>query len=341
MRERKKRGEGMRKSFGLFCLPVLLLLSSCSRPASNPGVRVQEQEGEVFVAGVSIYDFQDDFMELYREELKKYLEESYGAKIHLMDGQESEDIQKQQIKEFLETAPDVMIINPVSAKIIGELADMCSEREIPAVFVNVEPYEEEIERWKKEKISACYVGTDIDQAGTYQGEIILSMPDKGDLNRDGRISCIMITGDENNPEAGYRREYAEKAVREGGLQVEVLFSRPGNWQEKEGEQLAAEALQQYGERAEVIFCGNDAMAIGAERAIKKAGRTVGKDIYLVGVDALREAVAMVRDGRMSGTVLNDYVSQAHMAGDAAMGMAEGERQEYVIRTEYVKIIMGE
>ena len=40
----------------------------------------------------------------------------------------------------------------------------------------------------------------------------------------------------------------------------------------------------------MIFCNNDAMAMGALQAIEAAGRKVGQDIYLVGVDALEEAV---------------------------------------------------
>ena len=52
-------------------------------------------------------------------------------------------------------------------------------------------------------------------------------------------------------------------------------------------------LSQYGDDVEVVFCNNDAMALGALQAIEAAGRTVGEDIYLVGVDALTEALENV------------------------------------------------
>ena len=44
---------------------------------------------------------------------------------------------------------------------------------------------------------------------------------------------------------------------------------------------------QYGDKIEVVFCNNDAMALGALQSIQQASRTVGKDIYLVGVDATK------------------------------------------------------
>ena len=55
------------------------------------------------------------------------------------------------------------------------------------------------------------------------------------------------------------------------------------------------------------------MALGALQAIESAGRTVGEDIYLVGVDALSEALEDVLAGTMTGTVFNDHFSQSHSA----------------------------
>ena len=331
----------MRKVRMAAALALSLILTSCSGQPSNPGVAVEEKEGEELVIGVCIYDFKDDFMGHYKGELEQYLTEKYGAKVDFMDGRNSMEIQNQQLEEYLKKDPDAVIVNPVEALKTSALVDMCARRGVPAVIINREPPEEEIRRWKEEKIAACYIGTDRAQAGTYQGEIILDTPSRGDMNGDGKVSCIMITGDDGNPDAWYRRENARKALEGAGLAVEILFEQSGEWQGDEGKRLAALGLSRYGEQAEVIFCGNDAMAIGAERAIQEAGRTVGKDIYLVGVDALREAVALVREGRMTGTVFNDYAAQAHMAGEAAAGMAKGDEQELVSRASYIKIVMGE
>ena len=69
------------------------------------------------------------------------------------------------------------------------------------------------------------------------------------------------------------------------------------------------------------------MALGALQSIEQAGRTVGKDIYLVGVDALKEAVQNVVDGKMTGTVLNDDVGQATKAAEATQLFVEGKDVE--------------
>ncbi len=93
----------------------------------------------------------------------------------------------------------------------------------------------------------------------------------------------------------------------------------------------------HGDAVEVVFCNNDAMALGALQAIEAAGRTVGEDIYLVGVDALTEAVQNIVDGKLTGTVFNDHFGQSQAAAEIAGKMATGEYVEPVNMVDYVKV----
>ena len=79
------------------------------------------------------------------------------------------------------------------------------------------------------------------------------------------------------------------------------------------------------------------MALGAETAIEAAGRKVGEDIYLLGVDALPEAIDLIREGNMTGTVLNDHIGQSHAAVDAAVKLLNGEAIENYIWVPYVMV----
>lgn len=79
------------------------------------------------------------------------------------------------------------------------------------------------------------------------------------------------------------------------------------------------------------------MALGALQSIEAAGRTVGEDIFLVGVDALSEALEDVIAGTMTGTVFNDHFSQSHSAADAAVRFLTGEGNDYYIGCDYVKV----
>ena len=175
------------------------------------------------------------------------------------------------------------------------------------------------------------------QSGTYQGEIVLALPNKGDINGDGVVNYVMVVGDPENPDAQYRTEFSIKALTDAGLEVNCLDDQVGMWDQVKGQELVGNALSQHGNEIEVVFCNNDAMALGALQAIQTAGRTVGKDIFLVGVDALTEVVEDVIEGTVSGTVFNDHFSQAHGAADAAIKYVKGETNEHYIGCDYVKV----
>ena len=186
--------------------------------------------------------------------------------------------------------------------------------------------------------NVTYVGCDARQSGTFQGEMIVDLGlDTVDLNGDGKIQYVMVEGDPENVDAQYRTEYSVKALTDAGLEVECLSDQVGNWQQDQAQQIVANALGQYGDKVEVVFCNNDAMALGALQAIQSAGRTVGTDIFLVGVDALSEALEDVVAGTMTGTVFNDHFSQSHGAADAAINFINGETNEYYIGCDYVKV----
>ncbi len=290
--------------------------------------------------GISIYKFDDNFMTLYRTELERYLTEDLGFKkenITIQDGKGDQAEQTNQIQNFIASGVDVMILNLVQASSAPQVTDMCKDANIPVVYINREPDVAEEERWASESINATYVGADARQSGTFQGEEIVETSNKGDINGDGKVSYIMVQGDPENVDAQYRTEFSIKALTDAGLEVEELLLQRGDWDQAKGQQIVQDALTQFGDKIEVVFCNNDAMALGALQAIDAAGRKVNEDIYLVGVDALTEAVQNVVDGKMTGTVFNDHFSQAQTAADVAVKFLSGEKVDPVNMVDYVKV----
>ena len=283
--------------------------------------------------GVCIYQFADNFMTLYRTDLEEYLKDM-GYAVTIVDGKNDQNTQTEQINTFLQQGVDVLIINPVQTTSAQTIVDTIKPSETPIVFINREPDKSVLDSYADK---CCYVGADARQSGTYQGELILETETQGDINGDGKITYIMCKGDPENIDAQYRTEYSIKALTDAGKEVECLYEYLDNWDQTTAQQDVANALAQYGEKIEVVFCNNDAMALGALQSIEQAGRKVGEDIYLVGVDALKEAVQNVVDGKMTGTVLNDDVGQATAAADATKLFVEGKDVEEYYWVDYVKV----
>ena len=318
-------------------LAIVLVFGLVACGAKDGGVKT-------YKVGVAIYNYNDNFMTLYRQEIENYFKtletETVKYEVTMVDGKNDMAEQTNQIDTFITQKMDVIICNLVQTSSAEVIIDKVVAADIPLILINREPLgdngDESYEGiLNNEKV--CYVGADARQSGTYQGEMVLALDDKGDVNGNGTVDYVMIIGDPENPDAQYRTEYSVKALTDAGVAVNELVSNVGNWDQAKGQEIASAALAQFGDEIDVIFCNNDGMALGAAAAISAAGRTVGEDIYLLGVDALAECQEMVQNGTMTGTVLNDHIGQSHAAVDAAVAALNGEALENYYWVDYVKV----
>ena len=317
-------------------LVLVMALSLAACAASGSDVKT-------YKVGVAIYQYTDNFMTLYRQEIENYFKtletDKVKYEITMVDGKSDMAEQTNQIETFITQKMDVIICNLVQTSSAEVIIDKVVAADIPLVLINREPLGETDESYPGivNNPKVCYVGADARQSGTYQGEMILALDDKGDINGDGVVKYVMVVGDPENPDAQYRTEYSIKALTDAGVKTECLVENVGNWETTKGQEIVATALAQFGDEVEVVFCNNDGMALGAAQAISAAGRTVGKDIYLVGVDALTECQEMVQNGTMTGTVLNDHIGQSHAAVDVAVKLLNGESIDNYYWVNYVKV----
>ncbi|MBQ7654892.1 MAG: galactose ABC transporter substrate-binding protein [Clostridia bacterium] len=328
------------KKFLAILLAAIMMVGMLSFASAEP---------KTYKVGVSIYQFTDNFMTLYRNEIEAYFKtletDDVKYEIIMADGKNDMAEQTNQIRNFITQGVDVIILNLVQTSSADAVIDEIVAADIPLVLINREPlaYDadgktlDEAYEGILNNAKVCYVGADARQSGTFQGEMVAELDNHGDINGDGKISYIMIEGDPENIDAQYRTEFSVKALTDAGYEVECLDDQVGNWDQTKGQELCANALTAYGDKIEVVFCNNDAMALGAATAILTAGRVVGEDIYLLGVDALEEAVQLVKDGEMTGTVLNDHVGQSHAAVDVAVKLLNGEAIDNYYWVDYVKV----
>jgi len=338
----------------LLVLAMALTLVACgaSEPAATeapkadaPAAAPEAPAAEVttYDVGVAIYQYNDNFMTLYRQEIEAYFKtletDTVKYNITMVDSKNDMAEQTNQIDTFITQGMDVIILNLVQTSSAEVLIDKVVDAGIPLILINREPLGETDESYPGiiNNPTVCYVGADARQSGTYQGEIVLALDDQGDINGDGVISYVMIIGDPENPDAQYRTEFSIKALTDAGKEVKALVENVGNWDQTKGQEIAAAALAQFGDEIEVVFCNNDGMALGAAAAIEAAGRVVGEDIYLLGVDALDECQEMVQAGTMTGTVLNDHIGQSHAAVDAAVAALNGEALQNYYWVDYLKV----
>ncbi|MBL7968306.1 MAG: D-ribose ABC transporter substrate-binding protein [Prolixibacteraceae bacterium] len=84
-----------------------------------------------------------------------------------------------------------------------------------------------------------------------------------------------------------------------------------------------ETIMQANPSIDAVFCGNDAMALGAYQAVLAAGKA--DKIKIFGFDGSDDAVKAIADGKISATVMQFPVLMARTSADLADQYIKGKR----------------
>jgi DNA-binding LacI/PurR family transcriptional regulator len=128
----------------------------------------------------------------------------------------------------------------------------------------------------------------------------------------GHKSIAHISGPKYWYETGRRSQGFKKALSENKL--ENTFIWEGDWSARSGFEATKKIIKN--KKITAIFAGNDAMALGALKALSEAGLSVPKDISLVGFDDLPESEFLTPS---LTTAKQDF----HAVGDQALGILLG------------------
>lgn len=283
--------------------------------------------------GMALYRYDDTFISTLHknmEEIVKHRETTDQIKIMLnvVDGKGNQSIQNDQVDKFLLQGYDVICVNEVDRTAASVIIDKAKSADIPVIFFNREPVEEDLERWEK----VYYVGSDASQAGTMQGQIVIDAynknPEKADRNGDGKLQYVMLEGEPGHQDALIRTEYSVKTVRQAGIRVEKLANETANWQRSQASGKMSQWIQKFGDDIEVIFCNNDDMALGAIDAYR--AEEITELPIIVGVDTTPPAMEEIKNGTITGSVFNDSRKQAEAIFDIAYALAQGIDPQQVV-----------
>lgn len=89
-------------------------------------------------------------------------------------------------------------------------------------------------------------------------------------------------------EARERKTAWQETLRAAGLPVEERMWTEGNWSSKSGELAAWRLLEQYPEM-DAVFVANDQMALSVLSVARAKGRSVPRDLAVVGFDGIPES----------------------------------------------------
>lgn len=328
--------KSFKKLIALFSAVLVLqgILTSCSSMKSQDKVKTIR-------IGITLYRKDDTFINSlcdYIEAAAKQKELQTGNKIvlNVLDSQSNQAVQNDQVDGMLSKDYSAICVNMVDRTAAASIVDKAKKANIPLIFFNREPVEEDLQIWDK----AYYVGADAEQSGTLQGRIITNAYKKNprliDKNGDGKIQYVMLEGEQGHQDSLLRTEYSIKAIEDAGIKTEKLANDTANWQRAQATSKMTQWISKYGTQIEAVLCNNDDMALGALDAIRDSSLRANQPV-VVGIDGTSPGLNAINNGTMLGTVYNDAKKQAEAILSLASAPNEISKSFQVLKGHYIYI----
>jgi ABC-type sugar transport system substrate-binding protein len=214
--------------------------------------------------------------------------EKRGIDLKFSDGQGQQENQIRAVRSFITQGVDVIVIAPLKETGWDPVLREAQRAKIPVILTD------RTIKTDDESLFTCFIGSDFYEEGKMVAEWLAK-------KTGGKGNIVELQGTPGSAPANERRKaFADGIAKYPGLKI--IDSQSGNFERSGGKQVMEALLKKHGKDIAIVYAHNDDMALGAAQAIEEAGLKPGKDIVMVSIDAIREAVQAVAAGRLNCTV---------------------------------------
>lgn len=147
-----------------------------------------------------------------------------------------------------------------------------------------------------------FVGVDMVEAGKQTIELLAKLPNYGDTNEDGTVSCLLLTAPEGYKEKTDWERGLYAGLSESRLNYVVLDTLSCSLTEDAARIAISSSLSVYGRDIEVIMASSEVLAAGAAQAIANGGWEISSDLYLLSTGYTVDAINALGNRQRSGLV---------------------------------------
>jgi ABC-type sugar transport system substrate-binding protein len=205
--------------------------------------------------------------------------------------------------------PKAIIMMPIDAKASQAAAKQANQANIPLFILSTQFAPGSSVNYKS------YIGVDDTQAGRMQADFL-----NKELPQGGNIIYIVGTYGASWTD---RRKAGFMEVKNPNIHIATELQANGD--RAEAKRITEDLLNKYPKgKIQALVAHNDEMAIGAAQAIKEAGRQ--NDIKIVlGVDGTKPGLTAIKDGEMTGTILQRSADQGTKAVQVVKDYLAGQK----------------
>ena len=213
--------------------------------------------------------------------------EDAGIELKFSDAQQKQENQIKAIRSYIQQGVDYIAFSPVVETGWDAVLNEAKAAGIPVVLTD---------RAVDSKDTSLYVsflGSDFIEEGKKAGLWVL------DEYKDTTepVNIVQLEGTTGAAPAIDRAEGFADVIRQNP-NLKVVESQTGDFTRAGGKQVM-EAMLKSNPDIDLVYAHNDDMALGAIEAIEAAGKTPGKDIKIISVDAVHDGMQALADGKIN------------------------------------------
>ncbi len=211
-----------------------------------------------------------------------------GIDLKFSDGQGKQENQIRAIRSFIAQKVDAIVLAPLVETGWDPVLRDAKRAKIPVIITDRSI------QTSDESLYVCFLGSDFLEEGRMAAAWLAK-------HTGGKGRIVELQGTPGSAPANDRR----KAFAEGIAkfpELKIIDSQSGDFRRTGGKEVMEAFLKKHGKNIDVVYAHNDDMALGAVQAIEEAGLKPGKDIVIVSIDAIREGVQAVVDGKINCVV---------------------------------------
>ena len=188
------------------------------------------------------------------------------------------------VRSFISQGVDLIVFSPIVEDGWDDVLQEAKDADIPVIL-------EDRTVTSSDDLYATWVGLDFNHEGITAGEWAaeeFAEPTK----------MVVLEGTTGSAPANDRAEGFAKGI--GRRPIETIDSQTGDFTRDGGKNVMEGFLQKYGvDGIDLVYAHNDDMGLGAIEAIEAAGGTPGEDIKIVTIDAVKDGMQALVDGKIN------------------------------------------
>lgn len=231
--------------------------------------------------------------------------EAAGIDLKFSDAQQKQENQIKAIRSYIQQKVDVIAFSPVVESGWDTVLKEAQDAEIPVILTDRAIDSADTTLYKS------FLGSDFVEEGKKAGDWLV----QDSAETEGTVNIVELQGTTGAAPAIDRKEGFETAIA-ADPDLKIVQSQTGDFTRTGGKQVM-EAFLKNTPDIDVVYAHNDDMGLGAIEAIEAAGKVPGVDIKIITVDAVKDGMTALSEGR-----INYIVECNPLLGDQLMELAE-------------------